>query len=234
MGHLLLNHPLQRVLDQTYTYWELIVIGKHSIDNADQVMESFFSPSITYLKIHNKSVIAACRNVAIWVTKGNSITLLDSDDFWSGDMLQVTFNHISDKVYLIYNDMEIVTKEIRPFREKIIKSRQLKTVVLKNLLINSNTIVNYLVFILKSLLEKISSINKNEEIVVAEDHNILLRIAKQTSQFSCLSYKLVYYLIHNQSISKKTCQFRVVMLLMNFYIYLISKINKLKMDIRYI
>lgn len=198
-----LGRALQSVLDQTYTNWEAIVIDNHSTDNTDEVMASFSSPRITYLKIHNKGVIAASRNAGIRAAKGDWIAFLDSDDWWTNDKLQACFNCINHDVDLVYHDLEIVGDQPRPFRRKIIKSWQAKTSVLMDLLVKGNAIVNSSVVVRKKLLDKIGGINESVEMVAAEDYNTWLRIAQLTNQFVYLSHKLGYYLIHNQSISKK-------------------------------
>lgn len=198
-----LGRALQSVLDQIYTNWEAIVIDNHSTDNTDEVMASFASPRITYIKIHNKGVIAASRNAGIHAAKGDWVAFLDSDDWWTNGKLQACFNCINDDVDLVYHDLEIVADQSRPFGRKIIKSWQVKAPVLMDLLVKGNAIVNSSVVVRKNLLDKIGGINESVEMIAAEDYNTWLRIAKLTNQFVYLPRKLGYYLIHNQSISKK-------------------------------
>jgi glycosyltransferase involved in cell wall biosynthesis len=198
-----LGRALQSVIDQTYTNWEAIVIDNHSTDNTDEVMASFASPHIKYLKIHNKGVIAASRNAGIFAANGDWVAFLDSDDWWTNDKLQACFNCIDDNVDLVYHDLEIVADQPRPFRRKIIKSWQVKTPVLMDLLVNGNAIVNSSVVVRKNLLDKIGGINASIEMIAAEDYNTWLRIAQLTNQFVYLPHMLGCYLIHNQSISKK-------------------------------
>ena len=45
--------------------------------------------------------------------------------------------------------------------------------------------------------------NENKELIAAEDYNAWLRIAQLTDQFLYLPKRLGYYLIHDQSVSKK-------------------------------
>ena len=122
-----LGRALQSILDQTYTNWEAIVIDNHSTDKTDEVMTSFTDPRITYLKIHNKGIIAASRNVGIRAAKGEWIAFLDSDDWWTADKLQFCFDCINDKVDLVYHDMGIVTDKHQSFSRKTIKSWQVRT-----------------------------------------------------------------------------------------------------------
>jgi glycosyltransferase involved in cell wall biosynthesis len=198
-----LGRALQSVLDQTYTHWEAIVIDDHSTDNTDEVMESFTDQRITYLKIHNNNVIAASRNSGIRVAKGKWIAFLDSDDWWKTDKLQACFDCINEKVDLVYHNLEIVSDQPQLFSRKTIKSWQVRTPVLMDLLLNGNAIGTSSVVVRKSLLQQIGGINESVEMIAAEDYNTWLRIAQLTEQFVYLPCRLGYYLTHNQSISQK-------------------------------
>jgi glycosyltransferase involved in cell wall biosynthesis len=198
-----LGRALQSILDQTYTNWEAIVIDNHSTDHTDEVMGNFTDQRITYLKIHNNGIIAASRNVSIQTAKGEWIAFLDSDDWWSPDKLQVCLDCINDKVDLIYHDMEIVTDKKKSFRRKIIKSWQVRTPVLVDLLLRGNALVNSSVVVRKTILQKLNGINESYKMIAAEDYNTWLRIAQLTDHFVYMPRRLGYYLNHNQSISKK-------------------------------
>jgi len=200
---LYLGRALQSVLDQTYINWEVIVIDNHSTDNTDEVIAGFSSSRTTYLKIHNNGVIARSRNAGIRAAKGEWIAFLDSDDWWTVDKLQIFFDCISKKVDLVYHDLKIVSDQPSFFRQKKIKSGQVKTPVLTDLLLKGNVIFNSSVVVRKSLLQQIGGINESVEMIAAEDYNTWLCIAQLTEQFVYLPYKLGYYFTHKQSISQK-------------------------------
>ncbi len=226
-----LGCALQSVLDQTYTNWEAIVIDNHSTDNTDEVMASFADPRITYLKIHNNGVIAASRNAGIRVAKGEWVAFLDSDDWWTKDKLQVCSDHIDEKVDFIYHYLEIASDKPRYFR-KVIKSHQVNSPVLMDLLLKGNVIANSSVVMRKSLLEKIGGINEGVEMIATEDYNAWLRVAKLTNQFVCLPCKLGYYRAHTQntsSPSKKDMSLPLRRAVSEF-IGLLSEQQKLKLE----
>ena len=64
-------------------------------------------------------------------------------------------------------------------------------------------------------LDKIKGMNENKELIAAEDYNAWLRIAQLTDQFLYLPKRLGYYLIHDQSVSRRICQYQLVMQLTN-------------------
>ena len=198
-----LGRALQSVLEQTYKNWKAIVIDNYSTDNTDEVMASFADPRITYLKIHNNGVIAASRNVGIYAAKGEWIAFLDSDDWWTVDKLQACFDCIDDQVDLIYHDLKIISDQSRFLRPKIIKSWQVKPLVLIDLMVRGNAIATSSAVVRKKLLKQLNGMSENADMVAAEDYNTWLRAAQLTNKFKYVSKKLGFYQLHNQGISQK-------------------------------
>jgi glycosyltransferase involved in cell wall biosynthesis len=201
-GHYL-GRALQSVLDQTYANWEAIVIDNHSTDNTDEVMATFSDSRISYLKIHNNGVIAASRNLGIMAAKGRWIAFLDSDDWWTIDKLQTCFDHINDDVDFLYHDLEVVTEKPRFFRRKVIKSWQVKSPVLIDLLTNGNAIATSSVVVRAELLQQLNGMCEESGMVAAEDYNTWLRIAKLTNAFRYIPKRLGLYQVHKDGISRK-------------------------------
>ena len=196
-----LNRALQSVLDQTHTNWEAIVIDNHSTDNTDEVMKRFVDPRITYLKIHNNGVIAASRNAGIRAAKGEWIAFLDSDDWWTVDKLQACFDCINAKVDLVYHNLELITDQPRFFRPKIIKSWQVKPLVLIDLMARGNAIATSSAVVRKKLLQQLNGMNESPDMVGAEDYNTWLRIAQLSDEFRYVPNQLGFYQLHHQGIS---------------------------------
>jgi glycosyltransferase involved in cell wall biosynthesis len=198
-----LGRALQSVLIQTYTNWEAIVIDNHSTDKTDEVMASFTDSRITFKKIHNKGVIAASRNAGIRSAKGEWIAFLDSDDWWVAEKLQFCSEVINDKVDFIYHDLEIVADQPRYFRQKIIKSWQVKPPVLIDLMVRGSAIATSSAVARTDLLKQLKGMNESSDMVAAEDYNMWLRIAQLTDGFKYVSKRLGFYQLHNQGISSR-------------------------------
>jgi glycosyltransferase involved in cell wall biosynthesis len=198
-----LKRALESIINQTYENWEVIVIDNHSTDNTFEVIANFKNNRIKYLKVHNKGIIAISRNIGIKSANGEWIAFLDSDDWWTRDKLEICIQSINEKVDFIYHDLEIIANKSKIFSRKKIKSRKLKKPVLIDLLTEGNAIGNSSVFVRKKFLDEINGIDESKELVAAEDYNTWLRIAKLTDQFVYLKKRLGYYLVHDQSVSKK-------------------------------
>ena len=85
---------IESVINQTYPYWELIIVDDCSTDDTDSVVERYLSDErIRYLKNEKNSGAAISRNYALREAKGKWIAFLDSDDIWLPKKLetQITF-----------------------------------------------------------------------------------------------------------------------------------------------
>ena len=229
-----LRRALQSVIDQTYTNWEAIVIDNHSKDSTDEVMASFADPRITYFKIHNNGVIAASRNAGIREAKGEWIAFLDSDDWWTADKLKACCESINDKVDLIYHDLKIISDQPRFLRPKIIKSWQVKSLVLIDLMARGNAIATSSAVVRKKLLQQLNGMSENANMVAAEDYNTWLRIAQLTNKFRYVSKKLGFYQLHNQGVSQKDMSIPVQYAVADFIDFLNpAQKNKFLANLRY-
>jgi glycosyltransferase involved in cell wall biosynthesis len=225
-----IGRAIQSLVNQNYVNWELIVIDNHSIDNTENVVAGFFDPRISYLKIHNNGVIALSRNVGIREAKGEWIAFLDSDDWWSCDKLKVCCDSIRSDIDIIYHDLLIEEAQQSFFySRKALKSRQVQSPVLLDLLVNGNFIANSSVVVRKSLLEKIGLIDENPEMVASEDYNTWLRVSEISEGFLHIDKILGFYMVNQYGMSKKdmTIPWRCSV---DKYIHLFSKHEKMLFD----
>jgi glycosyltransferase involved in cell wall biosynthesis len=198
-----LGRALQSIYDQTYGNWEAIIVDNHSTDDTCDVVKKFDDPRVSYLKIHNGGIIAASRNMGINAAKGNWIAFLDSDDWWSVDKLETCSKYIDDNLDLIHHDLDVVYDQPRFFRRRHSGSRQLKSPMLKDLLIKGNAIGNSTVIVRKKLLTKVGGISEDKNMVASEDYNTWLRIAALTERFRYLPKSLGCYQVHLNGVSQR-------------------------------
>lgn len=198
-----LDRAIQSVLDQTYTYWELIVIDNYSTDNTYKVISKFNDPRIFYLKRKNNGVIAKSRNIGIRAAKGQWIAFLDSDDWWVNNKLKTCVDSVCKKTDLIYHDLKIISNNFSIFGRKIAKSRQLSGSILIDLLQNGNALSTSSVMVRKKVLKKIGGMNESSNMASAEDYNTWLKIAKFTDQFKYIPLQLGFYQKHSQGFSSQ-------------------------------
>ncbi|MDD3295856.1 MAG: glycosyltransferase [Candidatus Omnitrophica bacterium] len=92
-----LKIAIESVLTQTFKNYELLIVDDGSIDNTaenikSQVSNSKIQTKIKYFYQKNRGP-AAARNKGIKNSNGEFICFLDSDDRWTKDKLNITFDY---------------------------------------------------------------------------------------------------------------------------------------------
>ncbi len=86
----LLPRAIRSVLRQTYANFELLIVDDGSTDETAAVVARAFSdPRITYWRLPNNSGVGAARNHGLEQARGRFIALLDSDDEWHPEKLEL-------------------------------------------------------------------------------------------------------------------------------------------------
>src|SRR6185369_12630341 len=86
-----LRAALESVFAQTYREFEVIVVDDGSVDESGVIAQSF--PEVRYIQQTNQGV-AAARNHAIEVARGEFFAFLDQDDLWTPDKLKVQIEYL--------------------------------------------------------------------------------------------------------------------------------------------
>ncbi len=87
---------IESVLDQSIDDYEIIIVNDSSIDNSEEVIQSFQSNKIIYHALKENQGAAAARNKGIEIATGTYIALLDGDDIWDKNYLK-EINLLIDK-----------------------------------------------------------------------------------------------------------------------------------------
>ncbi len=191
------------IKNQTFKNYEVIIIDNSSSDGTIKKLREIKDDRFKIYSINNEGILAKSRNLGIEQSNAEWVAFLDSDDWWTEDKLEVCFENINDNVDFIYHDLEIKSNQSRSFSRKKNKSRQLQKPVLNDLLIGGNAISNSSVIVRKKLLYEIGLIDENKHLPASEDYSTWLKIAELSDKFLYLPYKLGYYFVHSQSMSKK-------------------------------
>jgi len=83
-----LVYALDSVVSQSFSDWEAIVIDDGSTDDTQRVTVQFDDPRIKYIYQENQGLSAA-RNTGIRAANADIIALLDADDIWRVDFLEM-------------------------------------------------------------------------------------------------------------------------------------------------
>lgn len=78
---------VESVLDQTYKFFELIIINDGSTDNSIDILQPFIQDERLKIIDKENSGVSASRNIGIQIAKYEWIAFLDADDIWRNEYL---------------------------------------------------------------------------------------------------------------------------------------------------
>jgi len=105
---------IRSVLAQTYPNWEMIIIDDGSSDGTANVIAAYKDERIKYIKQENKGIerLSETYNFALSIAKGEFIAILEGDDYWPHNKLEVQLSNFTDsQVVLSFGRTQIVTPE---------------------------------------------------------------------------------------------------------------------------
>lgn len=191
-----IGDAIKSVLEQTYQYWELIIVDDCSTDDTDKVVHPYLVDTrLKYFKNKKNSGAAITRNRALREAKGEWIAFLDSDDLWKPEKLEKQIRFMHENGYkLSYTEYEKINEN----------GKAINIIVSGPKIIDKNKIYNYdyigqltMMYNAKHFgLIQIDDIKKNN------DYAIILQLYKRSgTKAYILKENLASYRIRKNSIS---------------------------------
>ena len=171
------------VLDQSYPFFELIIIDDGSTDDTAKVIAQFQDPRIRYLRLKKNQGASHARNIGLKKSKKTYIAYLDSDNTWSSDFLftyqKSILAHAEKKVFYAKKNyrLEIIDLDgnLKTLRDENSASHlyfDLKRLFQRKIIIDTNTIVHE-----KSIIKEVGMWDEN--LSFWEDFEFTLRIGSK-------------------------------------------------------
>jgi len=188
-----IHYAIKSVIAQSYKNWELIVVDNYSTDATEEVVKSFRSKKIRYVKFKNHGVIAASRNTGIELAQGKYVAFLDSDDYWFTDKLAECMDIIDQgynfvghgEKWLYANGSSNLKVYDTPPNDQF-----LSLLLKKNYFSTSSVVVG------KSFLLMAGGFDENKKFVLCEDYELWIRLHKIGVKSTNISSILGVYKIH--------------------------------------
>jgi len=194
----LIGDTIKSVLEQTHTDFEHIIIDDGSIDNTEEVANSFNDARIRYHKYPKSGHRSFLRNEGFRKSTGQLIGVLDSDDLWVPDKLEIVL-----KVFRENPTVEFVLHNVDFLPAGAISWKAFPYYTADrsgNLFLDvlSEKILPFPLFtIKKSALEKIGMI---DETMIDGQHDFYLRASAELHAY--YSHKVLMYMRkHDQNLS---------------------------------
>ncbi|NEQ25047.1 MAG: glycosyltransferase family 2 protein [Microcoleus sp. SIO2G3] len=201
-----IKRTIDSVLNQTYPYFEILVVNDGSTDNTAAVVEEIAQRDPRVLLLHQpNSGVAAARNLGIGRAKGEFIAPIDADDLWYPTQLQrqiACFLSSFPSVGVVYSwslDIDADDRTTGDFHAATIQGDVYTTLLCHNFLGNASCTM-----IRKSSLLEVggySSEFRSQQAQGCEDWDLYLRLAA-CYEFLAVPEFLVGYRKIGQSMSR--------------------------------
>lgn len=214
-----IEETLSSVLQQTYQNYEHIIIDDGSTDNTIAIIEKFQK-----LNSDNKiNLIKSQRigrgkalNLAVSKAKGSWIAIIDADDLWHIEKLNIQLNCVlNNSIDVLATEGTLFTNTSELVKEKISTVGSIQYITVKDLL-KSNQLSHSSVLIRKSICFY------NEERQSQFDYELWLRVASQDKILAKINNNLNFHRIHNNQTFEgkmgKTYRWRSFKLKLNYSI----------------
>ena len=184
---------IESVKNQTYPYWELLIVDDCSTDNTDDVVAEYLSDArIRYLKNDINSGAAISRNYALREAKGKWIAFLDSDDVWLPEKLQLQID------FMLKNDYKFTCTDYRTR----LNGTWLPYVYISPNVITKRKLTNYCYFSTITVMydREYVGLVQVEDLKKRNDYAMWFQVIKKTPCYR-LPMCLSYYYKHTGSVS---------------------------------
>lgn len=189
---------IESILNQSYTYFELILVDDGSPDNCPQICDEYAKKDRRIIVIHKENGgISSARNAGLSVAKGKYIAIMDSDDIALPKRFekQVEYLEKNKNVVALGTYYKHFGNKNNTVMVPITNMEEYRCSLFFN---NVPTILNPSVMIRFSTLKE-NNLSYDERLKFAEDYFLWVRLS-EIGDFAVLPEVLMCYRVHsNQS-----------------------------------
>ncbi len=188
------SQAIESTLNQTFRRFELLMIDDASTDNSLKIMRLYQDSRIKILENDKNLGVVATRNRGIRAAQGKYIAIMDADDLMKPQRLEKQVDILCKypEIGLVSSSAEIINA-----KNEVVGAWNLCDTPenIPYILLFRNFFVHSSLMIRASL----SDIYYDENFKVAEDYDLIVRLAKHSKIYSFSEY-LVQYRSHNHSL----------------------------------
>lgn len=195
-GEQYIKEAVESMLGQTYANFELLLLDDGSTDKTIEILRSYTDHRIRLIKNEQNLGIVATLNKGIMLSNGLYIARMDADDISHRERLlkQVEFLQQNPNVGMIDSVMEYIDENSKPVGR--MNSDIIDEGAIRNFLTKSNCMGHSSVMMPASVIKKYLYRK-----IFYEDYDLWLRLLNDGLRICKLPAPLLYYRLHNQSIT---------------------------------
>jgi glycosyltransferase involved in cell wall biosynthesis len=204
-----ISEAIHSVLEQTYPYFELIVVDDGSTDETPQVLAQIQDPRMRVVRQPNAGLSAA-RNTGLRESAAPLVTFLDADDYFLPDKLEVLSNYLNE-----HPEIGLVVGRVRyinQYGNLIYESSKTSTKLVLPELLFENPICVSGILLRRKWLERIGIFD--ESLRACEDWDLWIRLAYAGCRFAWVENIVIAYRYHQGQMTRESERMRKAMLSM--------------------
>ena len=184
---------VQSILDQTYKFFELIIIDDASTDSTLEVVRGFQDQRIRILKNNENLGVSASRNKGIRDANGEFVAFMDSDDISAPQRLWVQLDLFNRRP-----EIDICGSWVKFLdSDKTIQHQEEHEKILPQLLLNCSLSLGSVMYRRKNSQDLLL----NEDLQFGEDYELWSRVCWSWKMYN-IQEPLLFYRIHYGQISR--------------------------------
>jgi len=190
----LLYQAIKSILNQTYQNFEIIIIDDGLEKRSYNIIKKINDRRIKYIKnIENKGA-SFSRNIGIKNSTGKYIALLDDDDIWIPNKLEIQINFLKKNPQI-----GVVGSWVKFLNSKKINKMFSNPDKIKTNLLFGSTMVHSTIIIRKEILDK-NNLKYDEDLLTSEDYDLWNKLSKYTKFYNIKKF-LVKYKEHENNLT---------------------------------
>lgn len=200
-----LDNTIKSVVGQDFRDWELIIINDGSSDGTERIVENYLNkglPVIYATQPHQG--FPAARNKALELSRGEWIAILDSEDLWLSDKLQIQSGPLKEfpEIKLHFSNSVWFDNQGRALRKNINENKfpggiiddAFFKLISQGCFVDSETVIMN-----KQAIIECGGFN--EDYLYMADYDMFLKVANRYGKFYYTNKVLAKWRVHNQQLT---------------------------------
>lgn len=197
-----IENAITSLVNQTFTNWECIIVDDCSNDNTLNIILRVIQDDNRFIAVklnHNSGGPARPRNIGVSLSKGEFISFLDADDFWSPDKLLYQFKFLSSNElkYCICSTERFIVYSYSLIKNPV-KLSDLSFMEIDSKDINEQNVLYLSSVMIRREVIRNFKFNESSSFSFVEDYllwNEILQVTKSVA--AKLNIKALYYRSHD-------------------------------------
>ncbi len=198
-----LDETLYSILNQSYSYWECIIVNDGSPDDTENIAKKWTNKDSRFKYISKENGgLSSARNKGLEIAKGDFIQFLDSDDLLQSDKFQKSIDAIErDAADVVITNFIRFKKNLNQLKKAFCKLEE-QSFSFESILLQWDRKFSIPIHCGLFRRTTIGNIVFNEQLKAKEDWMFWIQTFKRNPKVSFINENMAQYRMHNKGMTK--------------------------------